>query len=122
MVKIPLALYARVYGNSSNPSFLGVSSYNSSETELLITLFDLLNESKQNYIVCGDLNAKTKSVGCHSSNESGKILDETFLSYNVESLNDNDYTPTYYSYSDTKYSEILDLFICSSSIWSKKLS
>ncbi len=38
--------------------------YNPPNTELSEVVFKTLSDAKLNYIVCGDLNSKTKSIGC----------------------------------------------------------
>ena len=59
----------------------------------------------------GDLNAKTKTLGCRSLDKNGRVLEE-ILSSELDLCVLNDESPTYFRHRN-EYSEILDLFICS---------
>ena len=58
-----------------------------------------------------DLNAKSPALGCKSSNPSGTLLQSAFSSKDYVLLNDA--TPTYFKF---KYSEQLDVAICTPAI------
>ena len=67
---------------------------------------------KFEYLICGDLNSKTKLLGCHRTDRSGLELEKIILKFNCLVLNNEDFT---YSKGNNDQ-EILDLFIGSSSI------
>jgi len=62
----------------------------------------------------GDLNSKTPVVGCNSLDENGKVLEHILSELELTVI--NDLTPTYYSHSNEKYSEILDIMLCTSQV------
>ncbi len=64
----------------------------------------------------GDLNSKTQSVGCRAlvSDFNGKALEE-ILSSELDLCVLNDKSPTYFKFK-SNYSELLDLFLCSSKL------
>jgi hypothetical protein len=64
----------------------------------------------------GDLNAKSECIGCKTSNQSGKVLDNLILLPELNIINNKDHT--YFRFK-SNYSELLDLAICSSEINSK---
>ena len=67
--------------------------------------------------ILGDLNAKTRTVGCRSLDNNGKVLDE-ILSSDLDLCVLNDKSPTYFRF-NSDYSEILDLFLCSANLANK---
>ena len=84
--------------------------------------FKNLEVNKIDFIIVGDLNSKTQSIGCKSQDQSGHVLDlvltdTSFVIHNNE-------IPTYYQFRSnirlsvqkSQYSEILDLAISSSNI------
>jgi len=84
--------------------------YNPPNTELSEVVFKTLSDAKLNYIVCGDLNSKTKSIGClNDEYENGKKLEQILINYNGQVINKIE--PTYFILG-TQYKEILDLSIC----------
>jgi hypothetical protein len=74
-------------------------------------------------IIVGDLNAKTPVVGCRSLDSNRRILEEVLESdLDLCVLNEPN-KPTYFSFNKNQnYSEILDLFLCSSSLANKMSS
>ena len=60
----------------------------------------------------GDLNAKTKTLGCKSLDKNGRVLEE-ILSSELDLCILNDESPTYFRHRN-ECSELLDLFLCSS--------
>ncbi len=56
--------------------------------------FKELDDSKMEFIVVGDLNSKTKSIGCKSQDSSGSVLDEVLTDTSIVVLNDN--CPTFF--------------------------
>ena len=69
-----------------------------------------------NLILVGDLNSKALSIGCKSENQNGQILEEILTNSDLIVVNDK-FSPTYFSRSNSDYSEILDLILCSSSMY-----
>ena len=59
-----------------------------------------------------DINAKTNTLGCRSLDKNGRVLDDV-LSSELDLCILNDESPTYFRHRN-EYSELLDLFICSS--------
>jgi hypothetical protein len=44
-------------------------------------MFEYIEKTFKNYIICGDLNSKNKAIGCRENNKNGnKLID--FISYN----------------------------------------
>ena len=88
--------------------------------------FISLETNKSDFVLVGDLNSKTESIGCKSQDPSGEVLnqiltDTSFVIHNNES-------PTYYQFRNEirmrkereqnipQYSEILDLVISSANL------
>ena len=58
-----------------------ITYYNSPTTDLNIEMFEYIEKTFKNYIICGDLNSKNKAIGCRENNKNGnKLID--FISYN----------------------------------------
>ena len=93
-----------------------VSLYAPSNTLKLETV-KKYSELGQDLFLLGDLNSKTPTVGCRSLDNNGKILDE-ILSSEIDLCVLNNQEPTYFQFK-SDYSEILDLFLCSSSLANK---
>ncbi len=78
-----------------------------------------LETLKTKFILVGDLNSKSESIGCRSQDTSGSMLDQILTETSIIIHNDNN--PTYYQFQGTKrleknkpqYSEILDLVLSS---------
>jgi exonuclease III len=62
-----------------------VSYYNPPNATLSEEMFYSLNQRYENIIICGDLNAKSKTLNCRTSNSNGKILENI-----MENSEDND--------------------------------
>ena len=88
-------------------------SYYSPPNELLDkNLIINLIELGEDVVIMGDLNAKTKSIGCKVNNISGSILEDLLIEQNISIL--NNLNPTYFTFNPEKgYTEILDLFLSS---------
>ena len=57
--------------------------YNPPNTKLSETVFKTLSDAILNYIVCGDLNAKTHTIGCiNDDNENVKKLEQILINSN----------------------------------------
>jgi hypothetical protein len=76
-----------------------------------------ISRNNNNYIICGDLNAKHTLLGCNTTNESGKIL-VNFLETSSSIILNSALGPTYFQ-PNKNYSERLDVLIASPSIASK---
>ena len=90
------------------------SYYNPPDKILQELLFLELEKKHKNYIICGDLNAKSELINCRSHNSNGNILVQILSNSNAILLNSND-EPTYFSYSGSNC-ELLDRFVGSSSL------
>ena len=77
-------------------------------------LFEFINSFKK-IIITGDLNAKSKLWYCHSDNQRGLELETLLSHYNLHLLNNK--SPTY-----KRGKSVLDLSICSNSLFSKSSS
>jgi exonuclease III len=85
-----------------------VSYYNPPKSALSSDLFVKMFELNSNFIVAGDLNAKSLSIGCKAPNNNGRILENLLSSTDLVVLNDD--TPTHKRFG-TEELDILDLFI-----------
>jgi len=86
-----------------------VAYYNPPNSKLSEVVFKTMSEANFNYIICGDLNSKSHSIGClNAENANGKLLEKILINHNGQVINNNE--PTYY-HPGSDYREILDLFI-----------
>ncbi|RNA32595.1 RNA-directed DNA polymerase from mobile element jockey-like [Brachionus plicatilis] len=92
--------------------------YNPPNTVLHFKLFLEISSRFGKFIIGGDFNAKSKSLGCFGENENGLILEEIFSKLNLSAINDA--TPTYSRFK-TDHFEVLDLFLIPSSLSDKVL-
>jgi hypothetical protein len=78
-------------------------------------LFEYIENNYKNYIICGDFNAKHIDFGCKINNKNGVILND-FINASIAIIlnKKNEFT---YIREKTKYQEILDIFIRSSSLY-----
>ena len=67
-----------------------ISYYNPPDQEPSIALFSALSRGPQEYLICGDLNSKSESFGCQSSNKNGKILENIIINNNCLIINESD--------------------------------
>ena len=88
--------------------------YNPPDKTISDDLFTSYIDSGKNFLLLGDLNSKSRTLGCKKTDSNGKILENILLNSDLVVFNDN--CPTYNSFSDTSYSEILDLVIGSNSL------
>jgi exonuclease III len=79
-------------------------------------VFEYIEENYKNYILCGDFNAKHIEFGCKINNKNGIIVNDFINSSNAVMLNKKDEF-TYFR-EKNNYKEILDIFICSSNLYS----
>ena len=87
--------------------------YNPPDKTISDGLFISYINSGKNFLLLGDLNSKSRTLGCKKTDSNGKILENILLNSDLV-FNDN--CSTYNSFSDTGYSEILDLVIGSNSL------
>jgi len=88
------------------------SYYNPPDIQLSEKVFTILSEQKKDFLVNGDLNAKTRDIGCTSTNNNGVILEHILREHDCLTINDN--VHTHNSFSGTS-SDILDFVVCSAS-------
>ncbi|RNA20554.1 RNA-directed DNA polymerase from mobile element jockey-like [Brachionus plicatilis] len=99
-----------------NDQFYVFSLYNPPNALLNFDLFEKINRKCTNYILGGDLNARTKHLGCLAENQNGIILEKIINELDFSVINDK--TPTFNIF-NREYFEILDLFLVSSSVTNK---
>lgn len=83
----------------------------------IIPIEFLRNINNNHFILVGDLNSKTKVLGCKQNDSSGLKLNELLEDTNITVFNDK--TPTYSSFQVNDYEEILDLCLGSNSLVNK---
>jgi exonuclease III len=93
------------------------SYYNSPTTPLSGSILRWINRNSNNYIICGDLNAKHQLLNCHHTNNSGETLID-FLESSSAIIINNHLGPTYVQ-KHRNYSERLDVIITSPRVASK---
>ena len=75
-------------------------------------MFEEIQKSFTNYLIIGDLNAKTTFMGCDKTNGNGKILESILLNLEGIILNKN-HKPTFHIYNShgrNDYHSLIDLF------------
>jgi exonuclease III len=87
--------------------------YNPPDQLLCSKLIKEIDKNYTNYIITGDLNSKSSSIGCKTTNKNGKILENLLMKTDIQILNNFDYT---FHRLNSDYKEILDLFLCSSTL------
>jgi len=96
----------------NNKSLHIFSYYNSPSTVLNKDLFIQIQEKYENYLFCGDFNAKSKIFKCNSENSNGSILESIIMDTNAQIINGGNTNPTFHIETiNTDYHELLDLFI-----------
>ena len=91
-----------------------ISYYNPPSEKISDKLIEIIKTHKLNYLLCGDLNAKSRSLGCRLNNSNGTIFESIMCNNDFIVLNDEN--STYYSFNSSVEDDILDLAICSPSI------
>jgi hypothetical protein len=61
------------------------SLYNPSTVCLEFKIWEFVSICKSEYIICGDLNAKSPALGCRGQNKNGEFLEEKLI--NTKSIN-----------------------------------
>lgn len=87
-----------------------VCYYNPPDSILERKVFGMLEERGGDFVLCGDLNAKSLCIGCKKVNASGVVLEGVLADYKGVVINDR--SPTYFR-DNVAYCEVLDLFIAS---------
>ena len=90
-----------------------VSYYNPPNLQIYKTLFEILNRSKNQFIVMGDLNAKSTQWNASANNQNGEILNEILLENDCIVVNNNEFT--HFGFNGNSKS-ILDYCIISSKL------
>jgi exonuclease III len=93
-----------------------ISYYNPPQQSPDARIWDKLEELKLPYIICGDLNSRTTSIGCRGDNDNGAILENIIIDHPTYLVNDDTATfkRTINSHTNNQiYEELLDLFLCS---------
>ena len=93
-----------------------VSLYNPPGRIIPYDLFSKYDSNGVDLILVGDLNSKTKSIGCKSEDASGQVLEKILSETSIVILNDNQ--PTYHKFKN-EYTEKLDLALSSVNIANK---
>jgi exonuclease III len=88
-----------------------VSYYNPPDKQVDSNLFQRLDESGSEFMICGDLNSKMKCFGCKQDSGNGEILCDILSGSGGIVLYNN--KPTYHSYSNREINDVLDYFIVS---------
>ncbi|RNA01241.1 AP-like endonuclease reverse transcriptase [Brachionus plicatilis] len=96
--------------------FFIFSLYNPPNKVLLFELFSKISKKCTKFIIGGDLNSKTKQIGCIGENENGQVLERVLNELNVSVINDK--SPTFNIF-NRQYFEILDPFLTPSSLLDK---
>ncbi|RNA39306.1 RNA-directed DNA polymerase from mobile element jockey-like, partial [Brachionus plicatilis] len=99
-----------------NSELIVFSLYNLPNVLLNFEFFKTVNKKCRNYILGGDLNARTKQIGCVGENENGIMLERIINELDFSVINDK--RPTF-NILNKNYFEILDLFLVSSSLIDK---
>ena len=93
-----------------------VSLYNPPGRIIPCDFFVKYDSNGVDLILVGDLNSKTKSIGCKSEDASGKVLEKVLSETSFVILNDNQHT--YHKFKN-EYTEKLDLALSSVNIANK---
>jgi exonuclease III len=91
-----------------------INYYNPPNKDINRKVFEYIEENFQNYIICGDFNAKHNDFGCEMNKKNGTMLNEFISTTSAVILNKKDE----FTFFRNNCKEILDLFICSSNLYS----
>ena len=92
-----------------NKEVLIFSYYNPPPTLICENFINLIEEKGKDYLICGDLNARSTAIGCTANNNNGKVLDDILINNKVILINP-EYSPTFHI-PGRSYNEMLDLMI-----------
>ena len=73
-----------------------ISYYSPPNKTISFETINYLSNLDDPFIIVGDLNAKTPTVGCRTYDESGKVLDKILTELDLLIMNDK--TPTYHKF------------------------
>ena len=97
--------------------WLGVITLYNPPTETLSSdLFEAISKKYDKFILGGDLNAKSRSIGCRKDNHNANSLISILENNNLQVINDT--TPTHCKFNTNEY-DLLDLFICTNNLMDK---
>jgi exonuclease III len=96
--------------NYKNQDLYVITYYNPPSKIIEKNMLEEIEKNFQNYIICGDLNSRSKSFGCNGENQNGSILNEFIQNSNVILANNQDIT---YFRPHSDYKEILDIILVS---------
>ena len=108
------AIAIEIHINESK--YIFVTYYNPPNEIWKYNLFTSLVQEYKNIIICGDLNAKTTTLGSKANNKNGEILEEILINTNLIQLNNKQ--PTYHRTHDNS-SDILDWILVSNNLYSQ---
>ena len=60
----------------NNKDLILLSYYNPPDIQLSGNVFAILSQQKKDYCIIGDLNAKSKAIGCANQNNNGFLLEK----------------------------------------------
>lgn len=100
----------------NNTSLNIFAYYNSPNQEINRDIFNYIELNCTNYLIMGDLNAKSSKHLSNNQNKNGDILEDILTSNNCQIIKDNN-EPTFQIIrkESDNYGEVLDLFISKSS-------
>ena len=96
--------------NNKNMSFIAL--YIPPKNEMDKEIFNYIELNHENYVIMGDLNAKSDTFGHLKKNKNGSILDEILLTNKCQIINEN-FKPTFHCIKKDaeNYGSFLDFFI-----------
>ena len=101
--------------NFNNISISFFSYYNPPKNNINIELVKNIELMHKNFLIMGDLNAKSSIYGIQKNNKNGDILEELLINHNIQVLNEtNDPTFHIIRKNQENYGAMLDYFIGSS--------
>lgn len=95
------------------------SYYNPPHEKLNSVIFKKIESFKIDYIMCGDFNSKMMCYGSKADSQNGRILVDLMKHMSGNVLKNS--IPTYHKFC-SRYSEVLDMFICSPFFINNKIS
>ncbi len=96
--------------NYKNQNLYVITYYNLPLKIIEKKMLEEIEMNFQNYIICGDLNSRSKSLGCFGKNQNRSIFNEFLQKSNVILANNQDIT---YFRPHSCYKEILDIVLAS---------
>lgn len=106
--------------NIQKTNLIVASYYNPPDSLPNRLVFEKLDRSGSEYIICGDFNSKMECFGCTKRNRNGEYLLNILNDFNCILIYNN--KPTYFSFSNSNNNDVLDMFIHSSALAEKLFS